>query len=79
MASDVTRRNFLGATGTLAAGISGAAAMTASNAQAGESAPGGPLKILGICCSYRKGKTTAGAMRACLDAARAVSPRIEGS
>jgi multimeric flavodoxin WrbA len=36
-----------------------------------------PIKILGICCSPRKGKTTAAALRICLDAAKTVDTRIE--
>ncbi len=77
MAPEVTRRNFLGATGTLAAGITGGAAMTAASVQAAGTAAGDRLKILGICCSPRKGKTTSTALRVCLDAAHAVDPRIE--
>lgn len=36
-----------------------------------------PLRVLGVCCSPRKDKTTAAAMRACLDAAQAAAPGIE--
>jgi multimeric flavodoxin WrbA len=77
MAPEVNRRKFLGATGTLAAGVTGGAAITAASVQAAAAAPAGPLKILGICCSPRKGKTTSTALRVCLDAAHAVDPRIE--
>ena len=35
------------------------------------------IKILGVCCSPRKGKTTTAALRVCLDAAKAVDGRIE--
>ena len=31
------------------------------------------IKIVGVCCSLRKGKTTAAAMQVCLEAARAVA------
>ncbi|MBP7936769.1 MAG: flavodoxin family protein [Phycisphaerae bacterium] len=35
------------------------------------------MRIVGVCCSPRKGKTTAAAMQICLDAAKAVSPDVE--
>ncbi len=35
------------------------------------------MKILGICCSPRKGKTTLAAMKACLAAAAEVDPAVE--
>jgi len=35
------------------------------------------VRILGICCSPRKGQSTFKAMRACLDAAKEAVPRIE--
>ncbi len=72
MPSAVTRRGFLGSTG--------AAAVLGTSAAIGNApsrAPSGPVKILGICCSPRKGKTTAAALRVCLDAAKAVDGRIE--
>ncbi len=37
----------------------------------------GKVRIIGVSCSPRRGKTTAAAMRVCLDAAGAVSPLIE--
>ncbi len=36
-----------------------------------------PIKILGICCSLRKGKTTAAALGICLEAVKAAGGRIE--
>jgi multimeric flavodoxin WrbA len=37
-----------------------------------------PIKIVAVCCSPRKGKTTASALNVCLEAARGVDPqRIE--
>ncbi len=77
MASEVTRREFLGAAGTVAAGATAAAVIGAASAPAAEVAPRKTLKIVGICCSARKGKTTSTALRACLAAAKAVDPRIE--
>jgi len=35
------------------------------------------VRIVGVSCSPRKGKTTAEALRICLEASRAVSPRVE--
>lgn len=69
MKTNVTRRNFLAAAGTAALA---ATTTTAPTAEAG----GKPLKILGIACSPRKGMTTAKAVQAALDAAKAVDPRI---
>lgn len=72
MANDLTRRRFLGVAGTAAAAgaVSGAA-----SAEAGEAAStAGAIKILGICCSPRKGKSTAASLQVCLDAAKEVAP-----
>jgi len=63
----MNRREFL--TTTLAAG---ATASTASAAAQGAKT----VKILGISCSPRKGKTTAAALSICLEAARAVDPSV---
>jgi len=63
----MNRREFL--TTTLAAG-----ATTSTAAAAAQS--GKAVKILGISCSPRKGKTTAAALSICLEAARAVDPRV---
>jgi multimeric flavodoxin WrbA len=51
--------------------------MTATAAAAAETAPGKALKIVGICCSPRKGQNTAAALKVCLEAAKAIDPRIE--
>lgn len=59
------RRAFVAT--TLAAGL-GAGAMAAEDKR---------VKIIGVSCSPRKGKTTATAIQAALDAAKAVSPRID--
>ncbi len=61
------RRNFL------AKGLVATTAF-ASTASAAESES---VKILGISCSSRKGKTTATAVNVALEAAKEVSPRIE--
>ncbi|HUT34892.1 MAG TPA: flavodoxin family protein [Planctomycetota bacterium] len=71
MADDVRRRAFLGFVG-------GAVAAGAAQALAAEApAPAKGVKIVGVACSPRKGKTTAAAVQAVLDAAKAASPAIE--
>ena len=74
MKENVTRRQFLSVASTAA--VAGALATTI--AQGAEDAPkGSAVKILGIACSPRKGMTTANSVQAALDAAKAVSPRIQ--
>ncbi len=70
MSKTVNRRNFL-----TAAGAAAVAATTTSAAAA--EAGGAPVKILGVACSPRKGMTTAKAVQAALDAAKAVNPRLQ--
>ena len=53
----------------------GAAATFAT--KSAESAQSGSVRIVGVSCSPRKGKTTATAVKAALDAAKAVDSRIE--
>lgn len=66
---NVTRRNFLASAGT--------AALAATAGLAAEApGSGGGWKILGVSCSPRKGMTTAKAVQAALDAAKAVDPRL---
>ncbi len=64
----MNRREFL--TTTLAAGAttSTVSAAAAQNTKA--------VKILGVSCSPRKGKTTSASLQICLDAAKAVNPVI---
>ena len=66
----MNRRKFINK--TLAAG----AAVSISSATA-VSGNRRPVKILGISCSPRKGKTTATAIKAALDAAKKVNSRID--
>jgi multimeric flavodoxin WrbA len=74
MQRKLTRRNVLGAAGTLA--LAGSPALVA--AQASKDNPKAKsLTILGISCSPRKGKTTATAVKAALNAAKEVDSRIE--
>lgn len=72
MASDLTRRSFLGA----GVGVAGTAVVAGAVAQAGEvkTPASGPVKIVGIATSFRKGKTTAVAVQAALDAAKEFCP-----
>jgi multimeric flavodoxin WrbA len=63
------RRKFLAT--TLAAGTTVSVASTPVAAQSKKA-----VKIVGISCSPRKGKTTAAALGICLDAAKAVDPTI---
>ncbi len=72
MPSDLTRRRFLGVAGSAAATGAVAGAVSAEPTRAGS--PSGPVKILGICCSPRKGMSTAAALQVCLDAAKEVDP-----
>ena len=66
--------SILGSTGT-AAMLGAGTAVAADPGPA--KLPPRPIKVLGICCSPRKGKTTAAAMRICLDAVKAADARIE--
>ena len=75
MSSKVTRRRFLGSTGTAALLSAGTA--VAADSVPGKAAAAWPIKILGISCSPRKGKTTTAAMKICLDAVKATDGRIE--
>lgn len=70
MQSDLSRRHFLTTTGVAVA----AAAATVSAKAADDSAAKKPIKIIAICGSPRKGKSTAASLRVCLDAAKAVDP-----
>ena len=75
MSSEVSRRRFLETTGTAA--LLGAGTVVAAGPAERKEAAAGPIKILGVSCSPRKGKTTTAAMRICLDAAKAADGRIE--
>jgi len=69
MASDVTRRGFLQTAGV---GAATTAALTTLSVAAAE--PGAKLRIVGLACSLRQGKTTYTAMAKCLEAAKGVAP-----
>jgi len=64
------RRKFMGKTIVAGAAVS----LTSASAKAADPKP---VKIIGISCSPRKGKTTATALTTALDAAKEVDPRIK--
>jgi multimeric flavodoxin WrbA len=67
------RRCFIGTAAVAAAtGILGGTKSTSA-----ADAPGAKIKILAICGSHRKGKTTSTALQVALDSAKSVSPDIE--
>ena len=74
MRSEVTRRKFLGTAGTMAA--AGATVSTAA-AEPVKTERAKPIKIVGICCSPRQGKTTAASLAVCLEAAKEVDEKID--
>ena len=74
MTTDFTRRRFMEAAG--AAIVTGTAAAGGS-AQAAAGSRTKTIRIVGISCSPRKGKTTAASLRVCLQAAEKVDPRID--
>lgn len=74
MAQQVNRRVLLGTLGATAAGMVSSSALADHPADV---KPADKLLIIGVACSPRKGKTTAAAVGAALDAAKTVNPRIE--
>lgn len=71
----ITRRDFV--RNSVAAGATAATVVGTVGAADGATAPDGQIKILGISCSPRKGKTTAASLGVCLQAAKEVGDRIE--
>ena len=69
MATDVTRRNFL-----RSAGVGAAATAVVGAEMAHGNTPATKLKVIGVACSVRKGKTTAQALAVALKAAKDVAP-----
>jgi len=74
MCEQVTRRHFLNAAGATAAAAS---LSQVAQGQGGAGASSGAVRVVGLACSPRKGKTTATAVGAALEAARGVSGRVE--
>ena len=73
MSGEVTRRRFVSAAGAMAA-LGAPGVLTTRAEEAGQS---DKVKIIGLCSSPRKGKTTSAALQVCLQAAGEVSDRIE--
>lgn len=71
----LNRRRFLSASG--AAGLATTAAALGSAVAAEKAKQDNPLKILGVSCSPRRGMTTAKAVQAVLDAAKAANPSVQ--
>ncbi len=76
MRSPLDRRRFLSSSSVAAAGVA-LGAQGAVFAQEEGASPGDAIKILAFSTSPRQGRSTAQSLRVCLDAAKAVSPRIE--
>jgi multimeric flavodoxin WrbA len=73
----ISRRDFVkGPMATSAAVVAAAAASTASGRGRDVAAQAKRVKIIGVCCSPRKAKTTAASLRVCLQAAKEVGPNI---
>ncbi len=72
MAEGITRRTFVET-----AGAAFAAGTVGSLSAHAEEAAMDKIKIIGLCCSPRTGKTTSEALRICLEEAAKVSDRIE--
>lgn len=71
MTDDMSRRHMLGVAATaVAAGVTAGASAQDSTDR------GKAIKIVAVCCSPRKGKTTAAALQIALDAAKAASPAV---
>jgi len=72
MADQMTRRVLLGS-------ASVALAASAAGGAVGDKNPSkpGPLKIIGVSCSPRKGRSTADALRKCLQGAKIANSRVE--
>lgn len=68
--AEMNRRKFIST--SIAAGAAATLASATANAADNKS-----IKILGVSCSPRKGKTTAAALSICLQAAQSVSPSVK--
>ncbi len=72
MARKLSRRKLIGAVGAAVA-----IDVAANTVYAGPRQKPGKVRIIGIACSPRKGKTTAASLQVCLEAAAQVDSRIE--
>jgi len=75
MSSDLNRRGFLSATAAVA--VLGLADETRAEEAAGGGGQARKIKIVGVSCSPRKGKTTAAGLQIALAAAKEVAPNVE--
>ena len=74
----ITRRDFVRTSVAASAAVAAAATMTVAPETAlRASNKARHVKIVGICCSPRKGRTTAASLQVCLQAAKEVNPSIE--
>lgn len=74
MADDKSRREFLAAAGLAAAGAVNLAAAESRAQDQPERA--GAVKVVAVCCSPRKNRTTAAALRTALEAAKQAGPSV---
>ena len=63
--------------GFLTTGLAAGAGVISNGSYSARGQSSGTLKIVGVSCSPRKGKTTATAVKVALEAAKTVNPRIE--
>ena len=70
MSTNWTRRTFFGAAGAIPCSLAQVPGGSGSS-------PGKTVKIIGVSCSPRKDRTTAAAVRVCLEAAKEAGPDIE--
>jgi len=77
MSTDKSRREFLTTAGLAAAAGTIGIASPAEGASAARPARTGCVKIVAVCCSPRKNRTTAAALRAALEAAKQTGPNVK--
>lgn len=74
----ITRRDLVKNSAVAAAAVAaGTAVPAAASDSTNAGGAVGRMKIIAICCSPRKGKSTAACLRICLDAAKEVSRKID--
>jgi len=73
----VTRRDFVRSSVAVGAAVATATAGLGPDTATAQHSRTKRIKIVGICCSPRKGKTTAASLGVCLQAVKEVSPDID--
>jgi multimeric flavodoxin WrbA len=73
----ISRRDFVKRSMTASAAMAATTTTMTSDKALGQSRTDRRLKIIGICCSPRKAKTTAASLLVCLEAAKETGPNIE--